>query len=225
VPNVSRHPLCEALAAAAAAVESQASVLNELDAAVGDGDHGTTIARGFKRAMEALAGLTTEIDVRSTTGPAAILTAVGRVLLSTGGASGPLFASMFLEAGKAAGSAIEVSPQLAAALLTAASEGVRQRGGAALGDKTLYDALAPAADAVRRASAAGQDLAAALEAGARAAYAGAEATRGMTGRKGRAGFAGERAIGHPDPGATTVAIVLGAVAQHCRKYGASAGAS
>jgi len=225
VPNVSVHFLCEALAAAAAAVESQVSLLNDLDAAVGDGDHGTTVARGFKRAMEALAGLTAESDARSTTGPAAILTLVGHALLSMGGASGPLFATMFLEAGKAAGSAIEVSPKLAAALLTAASEGVRQRGGATLGDKTLYDALAPAADAVRQASAAGQDLATALEAGARAAHAGAEATRGMTGRRGRAGFAGERAIGHPDPGATTVAVILGAIAQHCRKYGASAGAS
>jgi dihydroxyacetone kinase-like protein len=225
MPAGRRDILIGAIAAAAAAVESHVVALNELDAAVGDGDHGTTVARGFRRAAEAVRGLATGPTAGPAAGPAHVLTAAGRALLSMGGASGPLFASMFLEAGKAAGNAVDITPGLAAALLTAAAEGAQRRSGATPGDKTLYDALEPATRAARQASAAGHDLATVLDAGARAARAGVEATRAMAGGKGRAGFARERAIGHPDPGATTVSIVLDAIAQHCRKYGASAGAS
>jgi dihydroxyacetone kinase-like protein len=208
------------IAAVATAVDAAAPALNALDAAVGDGDHGTTVSRGFRRAADAVAAASDDA-------PGPLLQAAARALLSMGGASGPLFGTMFLEAAKVAGA--RATPAGAtpggaplegtdvAEMLGAAAAGVKARGRVEAGQKTLYDALAPAAEAARRAVAAGEGAAAVIAAAAAAARRGAEATAPMIGRKGRAGFVGERSVGHADAGARTVAVILKAIAQHCRK--------
>lgn len=221
------------IAEMATAIRARTADLNALDATVGDGDHGTTVARGFSRAVEAVAAAPAG-------GPAEILQIAGRALLSMGGASGPLFATMFLESAKVAAAHQALTAPVIAEMLTAAANGVKARGRAEAGDKTLYDALGPAAAAAQAAADATTQVATRAAAGAvmardasitvlldaavAAARAGAEATAHMVGRKGRAGFVGERSLGHLDPGAITVAVLLETIAQHCRKYGASAGA-
>ncbi len=207
----------------AAVFDARAADLDGLDAAVGDGDHGTTLARGFTRASEA-------VEQNPSTDPGTLLRAAGRALLTMGGASGPLFATIFLEAGKSASAhatdgQAAVTAQSVAAMLTAAADGVQRRGKVIRGDKTLYDALAPAADAARSAAENGAGVPDVVDAAAAAARAGAEGTRMMIGRKGRAAFMAERSAGHPDPGAIAIAMLLEAVSQYCRKYGAPAGAT
>lgn len=208
--------------ALAAAINAHAAALDALDAAIGDGDHGATLARGFSRAAEAVAREPSD-------DPGVLLRAAGRALLTMGGASGPLFGTMFLEAGQVvlAHPAVDqasLTADAVIAMLAAAAAGVRRRGNVTLGEKTLYDALAPAVDGARAAAQAGGGVLAVIDAAAAAAHAGAERTRVMTARKGRAAFLADRSAGHPDPGAFAVAILLEAIAQHCRRYGASAGA-
>ncbi len=213
----------------AAAIEAHTGELNALDAAVGDGDHGTTLARGFARAAEAVAAAAAVPSAAAATGavstaaasdvasdPGRIFQIAGRVLLTMGGASGPLFATIFMEAGRAAaGAGDPLSPTVIAQMLAAAADGVQSRGGTARGDKTLYDALDPAAAAAREAAASGQDAAAVIAAAAAAARAGAESTRSMVARQGRARFVGERSAGHIDPGAAAIALILETIAQRC----------
>ena len=181
--------------------------LTELDAAIGDADHGSNMDRGMKAAVAAL-------DASPPATAGALFSKVGMTLVSTvGGASGPLFGTLFLRIGSTLGDAETTSaPQLAAAL-RAGLGGVVDRGKAGPEDKTMYDALAPAVDALDAALADGADLAASLKHASDAAAAGRDATTPMLARKGRASYLGERSVGHQDPGATTVALLLEAATE------------
>ncbi|MFF8602094.1 dihydroxyacetone kinase subunit DhaL [Streptomyces sp. NPDC015232] len=185
------------LTAAAAAVDREADRLTELDSAIGDADHGANLKRGF-------AAVTAALEKEPPGTPGAVLVAAGRQLISTvGGASGPLYGTLLRRTGKALGEAERVSrPELAGAL-TQAVAAVAQLGGAQPGDKTMLDALAPAAEAL------GTSFAAARE----AAEAGALATVPLRARKGRASYLGERSVGHQDPGATSSALLFAALAE------------
>ena len=142
---------------------------------------------------------------------AALFNKVGMTLVSTvGGASGPLFGTFFLRAGASFGDAAEISLAQLAAALRAGLEGIVTRGKAEAGDKTMYDALAPAVDAFDSAVSDRLDKADALKLALVAAENGRDATTPMLARKGRASYLGERSVGHQDPGATTVALLMAA---------------
>jgi phosphoenolpyruvate---glycerone phosphotransferase subunit DhaL len=183
------------------AVAADRDRLTALDQAVGDGDHGTNMARG----MTAVLGrLETEPADAAEFGKT-----VGMTLVSTvGGASGPLYGTFFLRFGASAGRSDLDAAGLGAAL-RAGLEGVRQRGKAEPGDKTMLDAMVPALDAF---DAAGGDVVAATEAAAAAAARGRDATEPLVARKGRASYLGERSAGHLDPGATSTAMLFRALA-------------
>jgi phosphoenolpyruvate---glycerone phosphotransferase subunit DhaL len=191
----------------AALVAENRDHLTELDAAIGDADHGSNMDRGMTAAVAAL-------DESPPANAGALLSKVGMTLVSTvGGASGPLFGTLFLRMGTSLGDTDEVSPTELAAALRAGLVGVVERGKAGAGDKTMYDALAPAVDALDAALGDDVRLQAALEAASAAAAAGRDATTPMLARKGRASYLGERSVGHQDPGATTVALLLDALKQ------------
>lgn len=175
--------------------------LCDLDAAIGDGDHGANMTRGFHAVI---AKLGTPAD------PSALFKTVGMTLISTvGGASGPLYGSMFLDMGKAAAGKPALGAADWAEVLAAGVNGVASRGKAQPGEKTMLDALIPAAAAAKTAP----NLTAALKAAAQAAEQGAEATVPMLATKGRASYLGERSIGHADPGATSAALLLLSLAE------------
>ena len=205
--NVTTAVLDEWVRRFAHLVAENRDYLTELDAAIGDADHGSNMDRGMKAAVAAL-------DASPPATAGALFSKVGMTLVSTvGGASGPLFGTLFLRIGGTLGDAATTSaPQLAAAL-RAGLGGVVDRGKAGPEDKTMYDALAPAVDALDAALADGADLAAGLKDASDAAAAGRDATTPMLARKGRASYLGERSVGHQDPGATTVALLLEAATE------------
>lgn len=183
----------------AAAVAAHKDELTKLDQAIGDGDHGSNLDRGMQAALAKLAGDTA----------ADVLKGVGRTLISTvGGASGPLYGTVFREAAKALGDAPDDAAFAAA--LRAGLDGVRRLGGAVEGDKTMVDAWVPALDALD--GALGEGLGPAAAKAAAAARAGAEATIPLQARKGRASYLGPRSVGHQDPGATSTALLFEALA-------------
>ncbi|MFE3390257.1 dihydroxyacetone kinase subunit DhaL [Streptomyces anulatus] len=184
------------MTAVAASVEREANHLTELDSAIGDADHGSNLQRGFAAVTEVL-----EKDAPAT--PGAVLTLAGRQLISTvGGASGPLYGTLLRRTGKALGDDDEVTQDQLARAFAAGVAAVGQLGGAQAGDKTMLDALLPATEA----------LATSFDGAANAARAGAEATVPLQARKGRASYLGERSIGHQDPGATSSALLVEALA-------------
>jgi dihydroxyacetone kinase-like protein len=188
----------------AALVAQERGHLTELDAAIGDADHGINVDRGMTAAVAAL-------DENPPTNAGALLSKVGMTLVSTvGGASGPLFGTLFLRMGSSLGDRDSFAAGDLASALRAGLQGVVDRGKAGAGDKTMYDALAPAVDALDDAVAAGVPLETALLAAKDAAEAGRDATTPMLASKGRASYLGERSVGHQDPGATTVALLLDA---------------
>jgi len=194
--------------AIAAAVERDRERLGALDAAVGDGDHGENMQRGFAAAA-------TAVDSTAAETVGHVLTKTGTTLISrVGGASGPLYGSAFRTAGKALDTRRAGPAELGAAL-SAALEAVRRLGGAQAGDKTMVDAFAPAVDAYNRAASA-QGSAEAAQAAAEAAEEGMRATEPMQARKGRASYLGERSVGHLDPGAASTALVFRALADTVR---------
>ena len=186
-------------------ISEHAEELTELDAAIGDADHGTNMKRGLAAAVEAVgAGGFTAAD--------ALLKKVGTTLVSTvGGASGPLYGTFFLRTGSAlAGQAGSdgLDAQTLADSLEAGVGGIAARGRATAGEKTMLDAWRPALEALR---AHPGDLAAGVAAAARAAAAGRDATKPMVATKGRASYLGERSVGHIDPGAASTALILAAL--------------
>ena len=192
-----------ALVAAADAIIAATDRLTKADQAIGDGDHGLGMARGFKAAKDAL-------DKKPADTVGDLFKTVGMAIVSTsGGASGAIFGTFFTGAAK-----VLASDHLdAASFAQALDEGqkaVQARGKAAPGHKTMLDALAPAVEAARAAQ--GKGLAGAVAAAARAAEGGVEATRDMVAQFGRARTLGERALGHPDPGAISVSVILAAFA-------------
>ncbi|MDP9780125.1 dihydroxyacetone kinase-like protein [Nakamurella flavida] len=195
-----------AIRAAAAAVGEYRSELTALDREIGDGDHGENLARGFSAVLGKLDG-----DLPGT--PGGVLKLVATTLISTvGGASGPLFGTAFLRAATAVGDAAELDGPAVATALAAARDGVVARGKAEPGDKTMVDALGAAVRAAQERAAAGGRPGEVLAAAADAATEAAAATIPMQARKGRASYLGERSIGHPDPGATSTAYILRALA-------------
>jgi dihydroxyacetone kinase-like protein len=193
------------LAEVASVVDSQRDHLTQLDAAIGDADHGINLARGFSAVMAAL-------EQASTPSPGSVLTLAGTTLISkVGGASGPLYGMAFRQAGRALGSAPHADLTALAAALEAALAGVQKLGAAREGEKTMVDALAPAVSALDKALAEGAPAGAALSALADAAAAGAQATISMQALKGRASYLGPRSVGHEDPGAASTSLILSAL--------------
>ena len=192
--------------ASAAVIEENAAALTRLDAAIGDGDHGTNMNRGFKAVLQRLDGLEAA-DFGS------VFKAVGMALISkVGGASGPLYGSFYLAVGKGLGEVEAVEDGGLAAALRAGYEGVVARGKAQLEDKTMLDAWHPALEALDAALAGGSDLGQALDQAERAAEAGVKATIPLVARKGRASYLGERSRDHQDPGATSTHLLVKALA-------------
>jgi len=188
-----------------ASVRAERDHLVQLDAAIGDADHGINMARGFEAVVQALAadaGLS----------PGKLLVLAGRTLVSTvGGASGPLWGSALRSGGRTLGDqAAFDGPQLVE-VLAAALASVKDLGTASLGDKTMVDALEPAVETLRERIAAGDTLTQAIEDAASAAEAGMRATIPLQARKGRASYLGERSVGHQDPGATSTALIMRAL--------------
>ena len=199
---------------AAADIAEQRDYLVDLDRAIGDGDHGENMDRGFTAALEAL-GQAQPGSV------AEVLKTVAKTLMSTvGGAAGPLYGTAFLRASKAAGDG-ELDGAGVAAVIAGALEGIQARGKATTGEKTMVDAWTPALEAARAAAASGSDPAAVLEAAATAAEAGAAATEPMRATKGRASYLGERSIGHLDPGAVSTSLILRAAVRAAGEAGAA----
>jgi dihydroxyacetone kinase-like protein len=191
----------------AALVREQKEQLTALDAAIGDADHGINMDRGMTAVLAALDG------DDSLSSAAALFKKVGMTLVSSvGGASGPLYGTFFLRLGMACGDVASLSAEDLAKALRAGLEGIVARGKAEAGDKTMYDALAPAIDALDDALGAGAGLANGLAAALAAAEAGRDATTPMLARKGRASYLGERSVGHQDPGATSAALLVRAAA-------------
>ena len=191
---------------AAEAIRDQRDYLTQLDAAIGDGDHGTNMDRGFAAVEKALAGQNGDLP------PGRLLILAGKTLVSTvGGASGPLWGSALRAAGRSLGDAETFDGEDLAQALDAAIAAVTDLGAAAPGDKTMIDALVPAADALRRHLEADAPLQQAVASASEAAEEGARATVPLLARKGRASYLGERSIGHQDPGATSAALILRAL--------------
>jgi phosphoenolpyruvate---glycerone phosphotransferase subunit DhaL len=193
------------ITSSAGVIEANRDHLTQLDAAIGDADHGINLARGFTAVLAAL-------DAKPAATPGAVLILTGSTLISkVGGASGPLYGMAFRRAGQALGAAEDVDLTALGQALEAALAGVQQLGAAREGDKTMVDALAPATRALAKAVAEGATQADALAAAAAAAAEGAAATVSMEARKGRASYLGPRSVGHEDPGAASTVLILTAL--------------
>jgi dihydroxyacetone kinase-like protein len=174
----------------------------ELDAVVGDGDLGYSLARGFEMVLSGW-------DTFDRSDAGTFLRNVAMVISARiGGTSGPIWGTAFLRAAGVAKGKQELTGADVVAMLRAAIEGIKARGGADVGDKTLLDVLVPVADALQQADSDGADAATAIEIAAKTARAAAEATSALTARRGRASYSGERSIGSPDAGAMVIAIIL-----------------
>ena len=187
-------------------IGENAQLLTDLDAAIGDADHGINMERGMTAVLAAL-------DEAAPADMSALCKQVGMTLVkSVGGASGPLYGTFFLRMAGALGAGDSVDAADFAKALRAGVEGVVQRGRAEPGDKTMFDTLAPALDALDAALTSGGGLAVALADATVAAEKGRDATEAMVARKGRASYLGQRSVGHVDPGATSAAMLIAAAA-------------
>jgi dihydroxyacetone kinase-like protein len=177
--------------------------LVRLDTAIGDGDHGTNMNRGMQKALEKLDGAEPE-------DPGAVLKTVAMALVSTvGGAAGPLYGTLLLQMGTAMAGERELDQPGFAAAWRKGLDGVKARGKADVGDKTMVDALAPAIEALEQAA----DLDSGLRAAVDAAHQGMNATTPLVARKGRASYLGDRSAGHQDPGATSTYYLFKSAAE------------
>ena len=194
---------------AALLIADNAAMLTDLDTAIGDGDHGENMRRGFTAIENKL-----ETAATAPADLASLFKLVGMTLLSSvGGAAGPLYGGFFLALSKASNGKETLSKPELEHVLTEGLADIQRRGKAQLGDKTMVDALTPALEALR--ACANGDLVAALKAAAEQAHKSAEATIPLLARKGRASYLGERSIGHQDPGATSSWLLLQALASAC----------
>lgn len=191
--------------AMAEAMEENKKHLTKLDSEIGDGDHGNNMNRGFQAVLERL-------EEEEPGSPGEVLKTVSMTLISkVGGAAGPLYGTAFLRASTALADKEGISAKDAAEAIEAALGGIKQRGKAELEDKTIVDALQPAAEAAKEAT--DGSVAEVFRAAAQAAEEGVEATKELVARKGRASYLGERAVGHQDPGATSTHLLLDAAAR------------
>jgi phosphoenolpyruvate---glycerone phosphotransferase subunit DhaL len=196
------------LEGSAAALHEQRDYLTQLDAAIGDADHGTNMDRGFSSVVSKLAELDGSVP------PGRILLTAGSTLVSTvGGASGPLWGTALRRAGRSLGDGESFDGAELAVALEAALDGVVELGAAQPGDKTMVDALEPAVRTLKEGLASGSPAADALAAAREAAEEGMQSTVPLQATKGRASYLGERSIGHQDPGATSTVIILRALEQ------------
>lgn len=183
-------------------IEQHKDELTELDAAIGDADHGINMDRGFKKVRNLIGSLKAQ-DISG------IFKTISITLISSiGGASGPLYGTWFLRASAIATNKQELTPHDLLTLLQAGLQGVLERGKAELGDKTMVDVLSPAVVGYQQALDQGLDLLPALRVGVKAGEKGLQATIPMVAKKGRASYLGERSIGHQDPGATSAYWLL-----------------
>ncbi|OIH95616.1 dihydroxyacetone kinase subunit DhaL [Curtobacterium sp. MCBA15_001] len=178
----------------------------DLDAVAGDGDFGYSLARGFENVLA-------EFDGYDRSDPGTFLQQVAMTMSSRiGGTSGPIWGTAFLRAAGVAKGKDDLTTEDVVAMLRAAVEGIKKRGGADLGDKTLLDAIVPMTDAIEADGAAGKDGAAIARHAAEVARSAADATSALEARRGRASYTGERSIGSPDPGAVAVAVLAERIA-------------
>jgi len=199
---VTKEQIVQWLQAFAAVLEQNKDYLSELDSAIGDADHGINMDRGFKKVMSQLASVADK-DIGS------ILKTVSMTLISSvGGASGPLYGTLFLRAGTAVDGKQDLTDEDMVRLLQAGLDGVIQRGKAQLGDKTMVDALSPAVAAFQQSVVGGEGAIAAMQKAVAAAEQGMKDTTPMLAKKGRASYLGERSVGHQDPGATSSYLML-----------------
>ncbi len=189
-----------------AKMEEKKDYLTELDQPIGDSDHGINLARGFKAVEEKLATVEDK-DIGT------ILKTAGMALVSTvGGASGPLYGSAYMKMGMAMAGKMEIGMEDFLKGMDVAVEAVMQRGKAVAEEATMLDAMIPSVAAMKAAVEAGDSAKAVLEAGCKAAWAGAEHTKDLVATKGRASYVGERGLGHQDPGATSYSYMLEVIA-------------
>ena len=199
---VSKEQIIQWIQAIALVLEQNKDYLTELDAAIGDADHGINMNRGFQKVMSQLPTVADK-DIGS------ILKTVSMTLISSvGGASGPLYGTMFLRASTAVAGKSELTDEDMVALLQAAVDGIIQRGKANLGDKTMLDALSPASEAFKQAVANGASTQEALQQAVAAAEEGMKNTIPLVAKKGRASYLGDRSANHQDPGATSAYLIL-----------------
>jgi dihydroxyacetone kinase-like protein len=186
-------------------MRAERDYLVQLDAAIGDGDHGTNMSRGFSVVVQAINGVPDAT-------PGRLLVLAGRTLVSSvGGASGPLWGSALRGGGRVLGDKTTFQAQELVEVLAAALAAVKDLGAAAPGEKTMVDAMEPAVDILRGRITDGTPLPEALNDAAEAAEAGMRSTIPMEARKGRASYLGERSVGHQDPGATSTAMIIRAL--------------
>jgi len=205
--RITRENILRWLKTYADVVRANRDYLTELDAAIGDADHGANMDRGFQAVVARLPGVAGQ-DIGT------ILKTVGMALVSTvGGAAGPLYGTFFLQAAAAAAGKTELTPEDWLAALEAGVNGVVSRGKSGPGDKTMLDALLPAVEAFRAALQQSLSLDEALRRSAEAAEKGAVATIPLVARRGRASYLGERSAGHQDPGATSSYLLLKAASE------------
>lgn len=190
--------LADMIGAIARRLRSERDALNRLDAALGDGDHGTSLSAALAAAVEDIA------ELKQPSAGDIWLTTAKAVMNRMGGASGAIFGTFFFKGARRLRGKERVSKNDMEAVLQAGLQGVKARGNAEIGDKTMVDALAPAVKAFCGAD----ELASAWSGAAKAAREGAESTRELVARRGRAKYLGERAIGHVDPGATSIALIF-----------------
>jgi dihydroxyacetone kinase-like protein len=199
---VTKDQILQWLQAVAVVLEQNKDYLTELDAAIGDADHGINMNRGFQKVISQLPSVADK-DIGS------ILKTVSMTLISTvGGASGPLYGTMFLRASTAVAGKSELTDEDMVALLQAAVDGIVQRGKANLGDKTMLDALSPASDAFKQAIANAASTQEALQQAVAATEQGMKNTIPLVAKKGRASYLGDRSANHQDPGATSTYLIL-----------------
>ena len=199
---------------ASVAVDNE-KYFGDLDAVVGDGDFGYSMARGFELVLR-------DWDSFDRTDIGTFLKKVALVITSRiGGTSGPIWGTAFLRAGVTAGTATKLEPAQIVAMLRAAADGIKARGQSDVGDKTLLDALVPAVDTIEEQAGQGHGAAATLRAAAVTARERAEATRPMQAMRGRASYTGERSIGTLDAGAVAVAVMFEALAEQWARRPAS----
>lgn len=202
---VTNHQIIKWLYTTANIMEENKDLLTQLDATIGDGEHGISMDRGFKK-------VTSQLPVVADKDTGTILKSTGTALISSvGGASGVLYGTLFISAGAAASVKYELNTADMAAVLRAGLSGLVERSKAQVGDKTMVDALAPAVEAFNRAAQEGASMTEALRQAVAAAEQGMKDTVNMVARKGRASYLGERSIGHQDPGATSLYLILKAL--------------
>ena len=200
--SISRDDALEWIKACAGVLGENKEYLTQLDAAIGDADHGANMDRGFRAVMTKMPDISDK-DIGT------IFKTVGMTLISTvGGAGGPLYGTFFLQAGMKTAGKMELNLEEWTTALDAAVSGVIMRGKAELGDKTMVDALTPAVNALKQALEQNENIEQALTESAEAARQGMEATTPLVARKGRASYLGERSAGHQDPGATSSYLIL-----------------